>query len=168
MATTAVSWHGQHVMRNEPWGLALLALVAYGCARERAAPSEPSVSQKSARSPAVRSGVNAGCSDEERERRPRQVLSGSATYYADSLAGNPTASGAPYDPAILSAAHRTLPFGTRLRVTRTDVPLPPVCVTVNDRGPYAGRRRIIDLSRRAAEHLEMVGHGVVPVRVEVL
>jgi rare lipoprotein A (peptidoglycan hydrolase) len=168
MAAGAVSWHGQHVMRNELWGLALLALVA-GCAREHAAPSEPTVLQKGIRSPAARasSSSSAGCSDEELDRRPRQVLRGSATYYADSLAGNPTASGAPYDPSVLSAAHRTLPFGTRLRVTRTDVELPPVCVTVNDRGPYAGRKRIVDLSRSAAERLEMIGHGVVPVRVEV-
>jgi len=108
-----------------------------------------------------------GCSDEELGRSARQVLRGSATYYANSLAGSPTASGAPYDPNVLSAAHRSLPFGTRLRVSRTDADVPPVCVTVNDRGPYAGRRRIIDLSRRAAEHLQMVGKGVVPVRVDV-
>jgi rare lipoprotein A len=61
-----------------------------------------------------------------------------------------------------------LPFGTRLRVTRTDTNQAPVCVTVNDRGPFAGRRRIVDLSRRAAEALEMIGEGVVPVRVDVL
>jgi rare lipoprotein A (peptidoglycan hydrolase) len=152
-------------MKKEAWGLALVVLVSYACAREHAAPSEPSVLQKRPIAPASEPG--AGCSDEELERHPRQVLSGSATYYADSLAGNPTASGAPYDPRHFSAAHRTLPFGTRLRVTRTDVALPPVCVTVNDRGPYAGRRRIVDLSRRAAERLEMIGHGVVPVRVEV-
>jgi rare lipoprotein A len=95
------------------------------------------------------------------------VLSGYASYYADSLSGNLTASGATYDPELYSAAHRTLPFGTRLRVTRTDLKLPPVCVTVNDRGPFRGRRRIVDLSRRAAEALDMVGEGVVPVRVEV-
>lgn len=95
------------------------------------------------------------------------MLSGFASYYANSLAGNPTASGAPYDPKLFSAAHRTLPFGTRLRVTRTDEKLSPVCVTVNDRGPFSGHRRIVDLSRRAAEQLEMIGEGVVPVRVEV-
>jgi len=95
------------------------------------------------------------------------VLSGFASYYHDSLSGNPTASGAPYDPGLFSAAHRTLPFGTRLRVTRTDVAAPPVCVTVNDRGPFAGRRRIVDLSRRAAEAIDMTGKGVVPVRVDV-
>jgi rare lipoprotein A len=95
------------------------------------------------------------------------VLSGYASYYADSLSGNPTASGAPYDPDLYSAAHRTLPFGTRLRVTRTDQQVSPVCVTVNDRGPFRGRRRIVDLSRRAAEALDMVGKGVVPVRVDV-
>jgi rare lipoprotein A len=94
-------------------------------------------------------------------------LDGYASYYADSLSGNLTASGVEYDPDLFSAAHRTLPFGTRVRVTRTDREVPPVCVTVNDRGPWRGRRRIIDLSRRAAEALDMIGEGVVPVRVEV-
>jgi rare lipoprotein A (peptidoglycan hydrolase) len=136
-----------------------------GCGSDRSprAPHPaPSVSAKSTR------GTNgAGCSDEDLRRNARQVLRGYASYYADSLAGNPTASGAPYEPARFSAAHRTLPFGTRLRVTRTDVAAPPVCVTVNDRGPFRGRRRIVDLSRRAAEALEMMGEGVVPVRVDV-
>jgi rare lipoprotein A len=109
----------------------------------------------------------AGCSDEDDAGRAREVLKGYASYYADSLSGNPTASGVEYDPDLFSAAHRTLPFGTRVRVTRTDRKLPPVCVTVNDRGPYRGRRRIIDLSRRAAEALDMIDKGVVPVQVEV-
>lgn len=95
------------------------------------------------------------------------MLRGFASYYHDSLAGNATASGAPYDPAVLSAAHRTLPFGTRIKVTRTDIAAAPVCVTVNDRGPFRGRQRIVDLSRRAAEALGMMGKGVVPVRVDV-
>jgi peptidoglycan lytic transglycosylase len=149
-----------------------LMICLCGCARERSVRSSepgPRPSTRSARSaPGVDDGL-AGCSDEDRGRRPRQVLSGFASYYANSLAGNPTASGAPYDPRLYSAAHRTLPFGTRLRVTRTDTDQAPVCVTVNDRGPFSGgRRRIVDLSRRAAEALEMVGEGVVPVRVDVL
>jgi len=97
------------------------------------------------------------------------VQQGLATFYHDSLAGNSTASGEPYDPEQLSAAHRTLPFGTRLRVTRTDVAPPVVsCVTVNDRGPFGGRGRILDVSRRAAERLKMISRGVVPVRIDVL
>jgi len=145
--------------------IALLPLFLAGCAAEARSRVDPSRTPTSART--TRSASGAGCSDEDLGRGSRQVLSGFASYYANSLAGNPTASGAPYDPRLYSAAHRTLPFGTRLRVTRTDAKLPPVCVTVNDRGPFRGRRRIVDLSRRAAEQLEMIGEGVVPVRVEV-
>lgn len=145
--------------------LALLPLFLTGCAVESRAHVDPPRTPTSMRAKPSASG--AGCSDEELGQRPRRVLSGFASYYANSLAGNLTASGAPYDPQLYSAAHRTLPFGTRLRVTRTDAKQAPVCVTVNDRGPFAGRRRIVDLSRRAAEQLEMIGEGVVPVRVEV-
>jgi rare lipoprotein A len=92
---------------------------------------------------------------------------GKATWYSDSLAGRPTASGEPYDPGELTAAHRTLPFGTRVRVTnlRNDR---SVVVRVNDRGPFGRADRIIDLSRAAAEGLEMIRAGVVPVRLEVV
>ncbi len=83
-----------------------------------------------------------------------------ASYYADSLAGNSTASGEPYDPKKLTAAHRTLPFGTRLRVTREGHG--EVLVTVNDRGPFIDGR-IIDLSRAAAEKIDMITAGVADV-----
>ena len=96
-----------------------------------------------------------------------QKLVGSATYYADSLAGNKTASGEVYRPAGFTAAHKTLPFGTVLRVVRSDTAR-QTYVTVNDRGPFAGSDRIIDLSRAAASELEMLKAGVVPVTVEVL
>lgn len=142
-----------------------LIVVCCACGSDRSPRAPQPAPRVGAKS--TRSTGGAGCSDEDLHRGARQVLRGYASYYADSLAGNPTASGAPYDPGRLSAAHRTLPFGTRLRVTRTDVSAAPVCVTVNDRGPYRGRRRIVDLSRRAAEALDMMGEGVVPVRVDV-
>jgi rare lipoprotein A len=96
-----------------------------------------------------------------------QVLRGKATYYADSLAGNKTASGDRYDPKALTGAHRRLPFGTRVRVTREDTG-DSVEIVINDRGPFGGPGRIIDLSRAAAERLKMIRAGVVRVRVEVL
>jgi rare lipoprotein A len=99
--------------------------------------------------------------------RSGAVQLGYASYYSDTLEGNPTASGAPYDPTELTAAHRTLPLGTRVAVTRTDTGR-SVVVLVNDRGPYAGTRRIVDLSRAAARRLDMLRAGVVPVRLEVL
>lgn len=100
-------------------------------------------------------------------KRAVQVLNGKATYYANSLAGRKTASGEPYLPTVFSAAHRTLPFGTVVRVVRTDTNK-YVYVRITDRGPFAGGGRIIDLSYVAAERLGMIRAGVVPVRIEVL
>jgi rare lipoprotein A len=95
-----------------------------------------------------------------------KTLVGSASFYANSLAGRRTASGVPYRPRELVAAHPSLPFGTRLRVEnlrngRT------VEVTVIDRGPFA-RGRILDLSRRAAEELDFIRQGHTRVRIDVL
>jgi rare lipoprotein A len=95
------------------------------------------------------------------------VQEGEASFYSDSLAGNHTASGVPYDPEALTAAHRALPFGTVLRVTRVDNGR-SIEVVVNDRGPFAGHDRIIDLSRRAARALQMEHRGVARVRIEAL
>ncbi len=92
---------------------------------------------------------------------------GAASYYSDSLAGNTTANGEAYDPSALTAAHRTLPFGARVAVRRVDNGR-RVVVRINDRGPFAGGARIIDLSRAAAEALQMIRAGVVRVELEVL
>ena len=95
------------------------------------------------------------------------VLRGSGSYYADKFAGRATASGAPYEPSGFTAAHRKLPFGTVLRVTRVDGGQ-VVYVRVTDRGPFGPRGRILDLSRAAAERLSMLRAGVVKVVVEVV
>ena len=91
---------------------------------------------------------------------------GLASWYGPGLHGRRTASGTVRTGAALTAAHRSLPFGTLLRVTnlrngRT------VVVVVDDRGPFV-RGRVIDLSRAAARRLGMVRDGVVPVRLEVV
>ena len=91
---------------------------------------------------------------------------GFATFYASSLAGRKTANGERYDPARLTAAHRTLPFGTFVDVVRGDGR--HVVVRINDRGPYGGGDRIIDLSRRAAQELGIVKEGKVRVEVRPL
>jgi rare lipoprotein A len=96
-----------------------------------------------------------------------RTLEGRVSYYHDSLAGNPTASGEPYDPSAFTAANRTLPFGTIVRVVRRDTGA-TVVVRVNDRGPFGRRQRILDLSRAAAEKLDMIRAGVIDTRVEVL
>lgn len=91
---------------------------------------------------------------------------GAASWYGRALAGNPTASGEPFRPARRTAAHKTLPFGTVVRVTRPDTGA-RVRVVINDRGPFV-QGRIIDLSRRAARRIDMLREGVVPVEVEVV
>jgi rare lipoprotein A len=96
-----------------------------------------------------------------------RIQDGLASWYSDSLAGRHTASGVAYDPALFTAAHRSLPFGTRLHVVRTDTGR-AVDVVVNDRGPFGSARRILDLSRAAATELQMLSAGVVPVRIEVV
>lgn len=89
---------------------------------------------------------------------------GLATYYASSLAGHRTASGERYDPSLLTAAHRRLPFGTLVEVRRRDGKR-SVVVRINDRGPYAGANRVIDLSWRAAEALGIVHAGKAVVEI---
>jgi len=94
------------------------------------------------------------------------VVEGSASWYSDALAGRRTASGEPYDPAELIAAHRALPFGTRLRVTNLANDR-AVVVRVIDRGPFA-HGRVLDLSRAAAERIGILRAGHGRVRIEVL
>jgi len=94
------------------------------------------------------------------------VQRGLATFYGREAQGGPTASGERFDRNQLTAAHRTLPLGTHVRVTNTQNGR-TVEVRINDRGPY-GRGRIIDLSEAAARRLDMIDAGVVPVTVEVL
>ncbi len=89
---------------------------------------------------------------------------GLASFYGRRHQGRPTASGAPFDPGALTCAHRTAPFGARLRVTDLATGR-AVVVTVNDRGP-AVKGRVVDLSLAAAQVLGMVERGVVRVRVE--
>jgi rare lipoprotein A len=92
-----------------------------------------------------------------------RTLSGLASYYWQPQR---VASGGWFNPNALTAAHKSLPFGTRVRVTNLRNGR-SVVVRINDRGPYI-RGRIIDLSRRAATIVGMRNAGVVPVRVQVL
>lgn len=98
---------------------------------------------------------------------PARTLRGKATYYSSSLTGHPMASGERYDPNRPQAAHRTLPFGTIVRVTNVHSN-ESVVVRIVDRGPYGGKGRIIDLSYSAARKIGIVRAGVADVRVDVL
>jgi rare lipoprotein A len=92
--------------------------------------------------------------------------SGIASYYHDRFHGRKTSSGAAYDKHALSAAHKTLPLGTQVRVTNSRSGK-SVVVRINDRGPYV-RGRVIDLSRAAAREIGLVSAGLAKVKVEVL
>ena len=100
-------------------------------------------------------------------KRSQGVLRGEASYYGGSFAGRKTANGEIFEPRKYTAAHRSLPFGTVLRVTRLDTRA-VVYVRVNDRGPYGKRGRILDLSTAAAESLGMLKRGVADVRADIV
>ena len=94
------------------------------------------------------------------------VQEGEASYYAHKYHGRTTANGEIYDETKMTAAHKTLPFGTRVRVTNL-ANGKKVVVRINDRGPFI-KGRIIDLSYKAAGELDYISRGVVKVRVEIL
>src|SRR5688572_20370737 len=89
---------------------------------------------------------------------------GKASYYSNKLAGRKMANGEKYDPDRLTAAHKTLPFDTRIKVVNPANGR-SVKVKVTDRGPFAPGR-VVDLSYRAAEKLDMLQSGVVPVKLK--
>ncbi|MDR1388383.1 MAG: septal ring lytic transglycosylase RlpA family protein [Treponema sp.] len=91
---------------------------------------------------------------------------GIASWYGAEFAGRPTSSGEIFDPALYTAAHPILPFGTMIKVTNTHNNK-SVIVKVNDRGPFVAAR-IVDISRAAAETLDMIRTGTAPVKVESL
>ena len=92
---------------------------------------------------------------------------GLATWYGGAFAGKKTANGERFDPTKYTAAHRKLPFGTWVEVRRVDTSR-VVRVRINDRGPFGDDRRIIDLSRKAAEELDIVHDGVAKVELRVV
>ncbi len=97
---------------------------------------------------------------------PDYTETGTASWYGPNFHGRQTANGERYNQYAMTAAHRTLPLPSMVRVTRTDTG-ESIVVRVNDRGPFA-HGRIIDLSKKAAQELNMIGSGVAPVKVEYL
>jgi rare lipoprotein A len=104
----------------------------------------------------------AGCTGAAAEAVSKQT--GMASWYGKEC--RKTASGERYDPSSLTAAHRTLPFGTTVRVTTVKTQR-SVVLRINNRGPFR-KGRVIDVSRAAAQQLGMIGSGVARVEVEVL
>ena len=95
-----------------------------------------------------------------------QVIRGAASWYGPGFYGRTTASGERLRKGTLTAAHRTLPFGTRVRVTNLNNGR-SVIVRINDRGPFR-YHRVIDLAHGAAQQLQMMQAGEVPVRLEIV
>ena len=100
--------------------------------------------------------------DDEVER----LGEGVASFYGNELAGNRTASGERFNPKELTAAHRTLPMGSKIRVTNK-ANGKSVVVRINDRGPFA-KSRIIDLSHAAAQEISMVRSGTARVTLDLI
>ncbi|SRR5690554_2056709 len=94
----------------------------------------------------------------------KQVEHGEASYYHNKYRGKPTASGKKFRQYKRTAAHKTLPFGTKVKVTNLRNGK-KVRVTINDRGPFV-EGRIIDLTRKAARKVDMLNDGVAPVKLE--
>ena len=95
-----------------------------------------------------------------------QVQTGKASFYADKFEGTPTASGDKYKSSKMTAAHKTLPFGTKVKVTNL-ANNESVVVTINDRGPFVAGR-IIDVSKAAAEKLNFFNQGTAEVKLEIV
>jgi rare lipoprotein A len=110
----------------------------------------------------------AGCTEspEADATESTVVQKGKASYYARSFQGKETASGETFNQNELVAAHKTLPFDTRVEVTNLENGK-QVTVRINDRGPFKPGR-IIDLSRVAANRIDLLEDGIAPVRIETL
>jgi rare lipoprotein A len=107
-----------------------------------------------------------GCGSQPRvETKP--AMRGTAVWYGGKHHGGPTASGERFDKNAMTAAHRTLPLGTVVRVTHLNNGR-SVVVRINDRGPYGKKGRIIDLSEGAAKKLDMISSGVAPVELTIV
>jgi rare lipoprotein A (peptidoglycan hydrolase) len=124
-------------MRSRVFIVAALVILAYGCATTQ--PPEP---------------------------RPSETLQGIASWYGEEFAGRTTANGEIFDPTLLTAAHRTFPFGTVLDITNPKT-TQTVRVRVNDRGPYIGNR-VIDLSYAAAQQIGLIEPGIGSVVITIV
>ena len=147
-----------------------------GCATKRPTASHPPPAPASppaaAESPSESSSRSSNASSAKRAKtppapvRPGYTEDGNASWYGKPFDGRRASNGEIYDMYKLTAAHRTLPFDTMVRVTNLNNGR-STTVRITDRGPFV-EGRIIDLSLAAAREIESVGPGVVPVRLEVL
>ncbi|QPN68460.1 septal ring lytic transglycosylase RlpA family protein [Synechococcus sp. CBW1006] len=132
--------------------------VAIRQVEDSSAPAKPSLMQQAPIAPLALASV--------RLPEVAQVITGQASWYGPGFFGNRTANGEVFRPGTRTAAHRTLPFGTKVRVTNLRNGRSSV-VRINDRGPFHGNR-VIDLAHGAAQDLGLVSSGVAQVKLEVL
>lgn len=159
--------------------LFLLALIGSGCAGRKPIasrpPTQPTSTPPGKEESAKRSTDVPETAPNPRARRDRPIAAaapagyteqGNASWYGEPFNGRRASNGEVYDMYKLTAAHRTLPFDTMVRVTNLNNGK-STTVRITDRGPFV-ENRIIDLSLAAAREIDLVGPGVAPVRVEVL
>jgi len=147
------------------FALTLALLSAQGCALTSGAPASI------ATIPPQQSAVSPQTEGDETPvvkpvAKPKPVAMGQASWYGPGFTGKKTASGEIFDDGKFTAAHKTLPLGSAVKVTNLSNGK-SVKVAINDRGPYAGNR-IIDLSRAAARAIGMIDDGVIEVRIDPL
>ena len=145
---------------KKPDGCQIIAVDEAFALQSQVAPGIATTSQESTPAASPR--------DEISQMQIISTFSGEASFYGggDGFDGRPTANGEKFDASKLTAAHKTLSFGTMVRVTNTRNNK-SVIVRINDRGPYA-KNRVIDLSRAAAQAIDMVSSGVANIKAEVL
>ncbi|MGY6551663.1 MAG: septal ring lytic transglycosylase RlpA family protein [Erythrobacter sp.] len=112
------------------------------------------------------SQMGSNSAEDEDSFSARAIAGGSASYYAAKFHGRPTASGERFDNSALTAAHRSLPFGSLVRVINP-ANGKSVTVRINDRGPFT-KGRVIDVSRAAAEEIGLVARGHARVELELI
>jgi rare lipoprotein A len=158
LRTAPYIWYYRRVQRLRYLICALLILSA--CGRKKVPVAAPSL-------PASPSATTSTASVSTGSFVPKSDLEGIASYYAEPYNGRPTANGEIFNTyEQLTAAHRTLPFNTMVRVTNKTNGQ-EVDVRINDRGPFIDGR-VIDLSVAAAKKIDMVRAGVVPVKLTII
>jgi rare lipoprotein A len=160
-----VSIEGDLMTRTFTIGLALAALFSSAAVAQAPAPAAKSEPAPAAAAPAPAPATPAPAAPTAAPSSDHK-MEGLAAYYSNRLNGRKTASGQIFDQNALTAAHPTLPYGTKVKVTNTKNGK-SVVVRINDRGPTQPGR-VIDLSRAAAGKLGMLRAGLVPVKLEIV
>lgn len=110
--------------------------------------------------------LNAKSDNNENDKETTKCITGQCSWYGAKFNGKKTASGEKFDSNKFTAAHKTLPFGTKLKITNTKSGKSTI-VTVNDRGPFV-KSRVLDISSAAAQELGVINRGIFTAEIEIL